>query len=301
MTTPRDVLTRGLVDHGYWIATGAPGIFGRTARFNAILEGFDALVIDVGREAGAERVEFPPVMDREILRRAGFMESFPELCGSIHGYRAAKGSHLDLIDRVEAGGDWTEYLEQLPLTLSPAACYPLYPSCTGRLPAGGRLFDLSTFAFRAEPSDDPARLQAFRQHENVRLGAPEDVRAWRDAWSGRGLEMLGALGLDARLELATDPFFGRGGRLLAANQLAEELKFEVVVPITSESSPTALCSFNYHEDKFARAFDITTADGGLAHSACIGFGLERVVLALLETHGFDLTVWPARVREAVGL
>ncbi|MEZ4290352.1 MAG: DUF1839 family protein [Myxococcota bacterium] len=35
--------------------------------------------------------------------------------------------------------------------------------------------------------------------------------------------------------------------------------------------------FNYHEDKFARAFDITTADGGLAHSACIGFSLEQVV------------------------
>jgi hypothetical protein len=34
-----------------------------------------------------------------------------------------------------------------------------------------------------------------------------------------------------------------------------------------------------------------------AHTACLGFGLERITLALLRTHGLDVSTWPAAVRE----
>ena len=51
--------------------------------------------------------------------------------------------------------------------------------------------------FRHEPSDDPARLQIFHQHEMVRIGEPEAVLAWREEWAQRGLELLRSLGLAA--------------------------------------------------------------------------------------------------------
>ena len=301
MTTPREEFFASLVEHGFWLPSGVPGVHGRTERFEVIVRAFDAIVVDLARQEGATRVEFPPVIDREILRRMSYMESFPELCGSIHSYREARGAHLDLVDRVDAQGDWSEYLEQMPVVLCPAACYPLYPTLTGTLSDDGGLFDLSAYVFRSEPSDDPARLQSFRMRENVRVGQPHAVRAWRDGWSERALALLRELGLKAEREVANDPFFGRGGRLLAANQIAEALKFEVLVPITSESEPTAVCSFNYHEDKFGSAFGIELPDGSVAHSACLGFGLERVALALIETHGFDLSGWPDSVRERLGL
>ena len=44
-----------------------------------------------------------------------------------------------------------------------------------------------------------------------------------------------------------------------------------------------------------------TADGAVAHSACFGFGLERVALALAAKHGFDVAAWPASVRQELGL
>jgi hypothetical protein len=34
----------------------------------------------------------------------------------------------------------------------------------------------------------------------------------------------------------------------------------------------------------------------MAHTACLGFGLERVTLALIKTHGFDPLSWPSAVR-----
>jgi seryl-tRNA synthetase len=149
--------------------------------------------------------------------------------------------------------------------------------------------------FRHEPSADPARLQLFRMHEVIRVGRPETVLAWRAAWLDRSLALLGALGLDARAVHASDPFFGRAGKMLAASQREQGFKFEIVVPIAGEE-PTAVCSFNYHQEHFGKLFEISLPDGSVAHTACLGFGLERVTLALFRRHGLDPREWPAAVQ-----
>ena len=37
----------------------------------------------------------------------------------------------------------------------------------------------------------------------------------------------------------------------------------------------------------------------VAHTGCVGFGMERVTLALLKTHGLDPKSWPKQVRETL--
>jgi len=103
--------------------------------------------------------------------------------------------------------------------------------------------------------------------------------------------------LPARPDVASDPFFGRGGRMLAVSQKEQKLKFEVLIPVISEEKPTAVCSFNYHQDHFGHTFDIKTGDGQTAHTACLGFGLERCVMALFRHHGCDVGAWPKEVRD----
>jgi seryl-tRNA synthetase len=83
--------------------------------------------------------------------------------------------------------------------------------------------------------------------------------------------------------------------MLAANQRSQELKFELLVQIAGPE-PTAVASFNYHQDHFAEKFGLTLADGTTAHTACLGFGQERITLALLRTHGLEPASWPAEVR-----
>jgi seryl-tRNA synthetase len=194
--------------------------------------------------------------------------------------------------------DWGEFQQMTELTLMPAACYPVYPAIAARgpLPAGGVFVDAGgAGVFRHEPSHDPARRQIFHQHELVRIGEPDAVLAWRDEWAQRGLELLRSLGLDAELDNASDPFFGRRGRMLATNQRNESLKLELLVQIAGPE-PTALASFNHHRDHFGTTYGLELADGETAHTACLGFGHERIVLALLRTHGLDPAGWPGEVR-----
>lgn len=288
--------SRALVDEGWWLASGIAGLYGWTHAFESLVQSVDRLANAFAAQDGAQPVHFPPVLNREVLVRSGYMQSFPDLCGSVHSFRGSDAEHQALMAAVEAGEDWGPHLAQTAVALTPAVCYPLYPTLAGTLGRDEMVFSLSSYVFRHEPSQDPARLQAFRMRENVCLGSADAVRSWRQAWMDRAQGLLAALGLPVSLAVANDPFFGRGGRMLRANQRQDEGKFEIVCPICSTAHPTAIASFNYHQDKFGVAFGIRQRNGEVAHSACIGFGLERCALAILRTHGLDRARWPAIVR-----
>ena len=180
--------------------------------------------------------------------------------------------------------------------------HPAYARYTGVLPEGGVLLDIYGFCFRHEPAIDPARMQAFRMHEFVTIGDAAAARAHREHWIERGLEVLGRLELDATPVIANDPFFGRAGKMLAANQREENLKTELTVRLYGDlDEGTAIVSSNNHLDHFGVNFDIRTAEGEVAHSSCVGFGMERIALSLLRTHGLDVAAWPTSVRERMGI
>lgn len=286
----------GLVRHGLIIPVGVPGAFGRGAVFEDVLERFNALVSRLSSDDGAEFFTFPPIISRQVLERVHYMDSFPHLCGAVYSFFGKDLQARELSQRINAGQAWGDALGMTEVVLNPAACYPVYPSFTGVLPVGGRLVSMTNWVYRHEPSPEPTRMQSFRVREFVRAGTPDQVVAWRDMWLQRGLTLLQSLGLAATSDVAADPFFGRGGKVLAAGQKELKLKFEVLVPVISEENPTAVCSFNFHQDHFASTFQIRTADGNMASTACLGFGLERIAMALFKTHGFEPESWPAEVR-----
>jgi seryl-tRNA synthetase len=256
----------------------APGVAGATGAFERVVEALRAWIFAAGRTDRTEVVAFPPVMSRRTLERSGYLAGFPHLLGSVHGMEG-----------------------ETDVVLTPAACYPSYPHLTGTLPDGGRELTMFGWCYRHEATHEPGRLRSFRIQEFVRAAEPETCTRWRDAWVDRGEELLSRLGLGVRREIASDPFFGRGNRLLAADQRQRRLKWELQVVLRSDVELTAVASFNDHEDHFARPFEIALPDGGTAHTACVGFGLERLALALVRAHGDDPGGWPAAVREELAL
>jgi seryl-tRNA synthetase len=287
-----------LIVGGLLVDMGIPGVYGHGAGFEDVRSRLDELLTREAASRGAERLRFPPLLPRRSLERSGYLSSFPHLAGSVYAFEGDESQAVEQSERAARHEDWGEFQRMTDLVLMPAACYPVYPAIAarGRLPPDGVFVDAGgAWVFRHEPSHDPARRQIFHQHELVRIGEPGQVLAWRDEWADRGLELLRGLGLDARLGPASDPFFGRRGRMLATSQREQVLKLEVVVPIAGPE-PTAVASFNQHFDHFGSAHDIQLADGATAHTACLGFGHERIVLALLRRHGLDPSAWPAGVR-----
>jgi seryl-tRNA synthetase len=301
MNSSHKPLLDRLLEHGLLIETGVDGLYGRSAAFEEVIAGFDAYITRFADGDDATYVSFPPGMNRALFERSGYLKGFPQLAGTVHAFMGGEAEHRQLLENLESGAEWTDGQKATDVVLTPAACYPLYPAAAkaGPIPAAGRLYGLSSYCFRHEPSQDPARMQLFRMREYVRMGTAEQVLAFRETWIQRGQAMIRGLALPMTLDIANDPFFGRKGRILASGQREQALKFELLVPVTSTDKPTACLSFNYHQKHFGDTWGLRTEDGETAHTACVGFGMERVALALLSYHGLDTAKWPDEVRQAL--
>jgi seryl-tRNA synthetase len=252
-------------------------------------------------------LRFPPAMRRTDFEDSEYLKNFPDLAGTVHSFCGDEGGQrrlLRCLDDAMAKSDddrdteWMSQQKPTRLVLTPAACYPIYPVVArrGPLPAEGRTIDVLSYCFRHEPSLDPARMQMFRQREYVRIGNPEQVMTFRQMWIDRGSLLVTLLDLPVDVDLANDPFFGRGGKIVADSQRAQALKFELLIPVANAQSKTACLSFNYHMDHFGAIWKIECEDGSVAHTGCVGFGMERITLALFRHHGFDVNAWPDGVR-----
>ena len=232
---------------------GVDGVYARTALYEHIIERLGALVTRL-REPGAEVFRFPPVMSRGQLERSGYLRQLSEPARL--RLRLARDGSRDnqAAGRYEKG----ERLDDVAFACRPGSVSGgLLPDVPDRCPArgavpdGGLLFDVAADCFRHEPSRDLDRLQSFRMREFVRIGKPAGHRRVQGALDGGAREDLPERsGLPHRMEQASDPFFGRVGQMKAVAQVQQALKFELLIPVRSEESPTACMSFNNHRDHF---------------------------------------------------
>jgi seryl-tRNA synthetase len=285
-----------------FLPLGVDGVYARSALYEGVIERLAAF-ISSQRDARAEVMRFPPVMSRRQLEKSGYLKSFPNLLGCVCALHGSEAAIRTAADRYESGGDWTTSLGASDLVLSPAACYPLYPivASRGRLPHGGLIFDVAADCFRREPSRSLDRLQSFRMREFVRIGPPEEITAFREAWMARARGLADQLALPYTVDVANDPFFGRVGQVMAVSQLQQALKFELLIPYYQGAKPTACMSFNYHREHFGNVWAIQDSRSELAHTGCVAFGMDRLAVALFANHGLDLAKWPGSTRRALSM
>jgi seryl-tRNA synthetase len=273
---------------GGWVCpsrdTGTPAW---TPRFEQVIADLQAALSAPGSPGPAW---YPPVMPRADAERAGYAESFYHLLGAVHA----------MAEGTEPAGRAADVPPATGLVLIPAMCYHIYPLLAGQVLPGPATFDLSGYCYRHEGTSEVGRCRSYRVRELLAVADAATALRWRDEHIDEATAFFRGLGVAVRVAQATDPFFGRGGALLRRAQLEQRLKFEFVTPVFPGDPGTAIASANYHKDHFGTQFQIRCAGGDRAHSACMGFGLERVALALIHQHGDDRRNWPAITRVAAG-
>ncbi|WP_036280456.1 amino acid--[acyl-carrier-protein] ligase [Methylocystis sp. ATCC 49242] len=281
---------------------GVDGVYARTHLYENVVDALQRL-ISRHRPDDAEVFRFPPVMSLRQVEKAGYLNSFPQLLGCVCCLHGTEADISAAVNKAKHGADWTCETTTADLVLSPAACYPVYPIAAqnGPVSARGLIFDVSADCFRHEPSRDVDRLQSFRMREFVRIGAPAQIATFREQWMRKAEAIARDLRLPYAFDRASDPFFGRVGQLMAANQIEQALKFELLIPVRAGGAPTACMSFNYHREHFGKTWGILDDSGVHAHSGCVAFGIDRLALALFATHGLHLEEWPRRVVDILQL
>jgi hypothetical protein len=218
---------------------------------------FDQVFHQMAIATGAREILYPERLRASVLEKAEYFESFSETA-----VPAGTGTFFQ-----------------------PAVCYQVYEELAGQCVDKPLTWTSVGRCRRNEKSCDDARLSEFTMREVVLVGSAPWVEAQRRSWSVRVLEFAGEIGLEAGLEVATDPFFIseriRGKKLL---QQLKELKLELLAGV-GDGRRTALASFNLHETFFGRRFQISLSDGSPAASACVAFGLERWSLAATRQLG----------------
>lgn len=208
------------------------------------IDDVDAKLQRLARSMGASEMTFPPHISREILDRVENFTSFP-------GQAIAAGEAF----------------------IPPAVCYHAYEMLRNVRLSQPHIISARNRCARGEEAYDDVHLRDFTMREIVFFGTRDAVETMRKRVLRASERLAAEFHFAYDVAVATDSFFLGTSRGKAIVQKLKQLKLELRV------NGVALASFNHHEDFFGTRMDIRLPNGGVAHSGCAAFGLERWVHA----------------------
>lgn len=280
----------------------AAGLVVLRAPYSDLLRFLDwAVLMRFAVPFAAREETYPNVMPIETLARTQHFTSFPE---HVH-FVTHLIEDLDVLEgfatRAGAGADTIrpkpQELALSRLVHNPATCYHCYASRKGQSLARDTAITAISRCHRFESSNhaERGRLLEFSLREVIFLGAPDFARDTRE----QVLEQVRNLAQDWQLYgsliPANDPFFTGDFEPKAMQQRRLAMKFEYKAALPDGSS-LAVMSSNLHGPTFGKAFAISL-NGRPANTACLGFGLERLAIALVAQHGAEPSAWPTGLKQ----
>jgi hypothetical protein len=302
----RDVFGQ-LVARG-WACQHSEGVVSLSGPALALLEGIDLAFDRAYRQRfAAQPRAYPAMVKAGLLARCGYFEMHPNALSFV--------SHLlNDFDEIEAFRQANVGAAELRTThagafapvhhcLNPAACFPCYENLENHSMAPqGLVLTWKGRVFRYESANTVGldRLREFNVRELVFIGTDAMVRQGRVDALALSTALMDEWDLSGRVETATDPFFATVYAARTFWQESMEVKFELCLDIEPDTAGAARSiaagSMNLHGAFFGDRFNIRDHTGEPAYSGCVGWGLERWVLAVFTQHGLDPAHWPASLR-----
>lgn len=282
------------------------GRYGLGPHLVALVEAFDRQFLRTVGSFSPEAHQFPSIIGGDVLSRCRYIKSFPHSLSLVHHLREDLEAIQGFADEAEWGDSHLHVkpgsLAQPETLLSPTVCFHCYAWLADSKQTRPRIITARGKCFRFESGNlrGLERLWDFSMRELIFVGPKEFVLEQRQKVIDASARLLDRWNLSYEIKTATDPFFIDDFSQQSAFQRAFDLKFEVRAALPYKpGGSVAIGSFNIHQDFFGRSFSIETVDGQPLHTGCVGFGLERIALALIAQHGLDPAGWPPGVREDI--
>ena len=283
-----------------------PGVVGLRGAARAAFDMTDRAIARVARVLAPDEWRTPAMLPFATLQRAGYFASFPQWLTCAAHLREDEVS-LERLATTDAPAEAAPHAcAPAGAALPPAVCYHAWSALADRvLDAPVTLTSVGTcWRHEGAATATLARGWAFTMREVIVAGTPERTAALRDEATARVTQLADMLGIPARWEAATDPFFAPTARGQALLQQVKGLKRELVARLP-DGRTLAIASVNDHEGYFGERFGIALPGGAVASTSCVAFGVERWLLALLCAHGAEPSRWDTalftlpRLQEAV--
>jgi len=252
---------------------------------------------------------FPAMLPASVLAKSGYFDSHPNNVSFathlkndfdvIEEFRQKYGNESDM-DNLSMDSVATPHV-----CLNPAACLPCYFTLKNTNMESNLVMSWLGRVFRHESKNVEGleRLWEYNVRELVFVGDTDFVHEKKQESIETICDILGELELDYRIVSSTDPFFATVSAIRKLFQKSMQAKYEIKLKVSatdsSNTSEVAAGSINIHDAFFGERFNIKSVSNEFANSACIGLGIERIMLACFAQHGVEPDRWPSKLADKV--
>jgi len=261
-----------------------------------LFEFFDSSFAEIARSFGAVEKLYPVLIPVGAYQETGYLKTSPQysiFCSSPH-------EDIDLLvdlNKKVSDKDMRESLSEPKFGLSPSACFHTYIEYRNTKLDDNTVVTFNQNVFRNEGRfcwDDYGRLMDYHVREIVLIGTEKFVADTRKAILEEASKFVEKIGLYGEIATASDPFVIPTMQKYKKLQMQEKSKYELKL-FCSEEKKLACASFNFHGESFTHPFKIRVNDANPTITGCVGFGIERWVLAYLAQFGTDVNNWSIKL------
>lgn len=278
-----------------------PGILSMDGKALFLYNYFEKQFISFATEEEKENCiqkKYPVLLPTVYYKKTGYLKNSPQyamfccpVCENID-----KLQHLNSF----IGNNEIDTVLRTPKhALSPSACFHTYAEYQNKELLNNTTVTFTQSVFRNEGRfnyEEYGRLRDYHVREIVFIGDDQYVSEMREKILNRSINLMEQLKLNGIICTASDPFIIPAMQKYKKIQLLESTKYELRLNYT-ENNTLSVASFNLHGTAFTYPFNIKVKDCEKNVTGCVGFGLERWVLAFLSQYGENEENWPQCIKE----
>lgn len=192
------------------------------------------------------------------------------------------------------------YVEDSNAVLSPSACFHVYERYKDTVFKDNTSLTFLQNVFRNEKdkNNEFGRLRDYHVREIVFVGSEEYVDTSINRMINQTSRFMVELGLKGDIESATDLFITPNMNRYKLIQMHNKAKYELRLEYDNNRD-ISVASFNRHGKTFSHTFNIGVSGVENVVSGCIGYGIERFVMAFLSQYGCNVENMPKCVRDYI--